>query len=274
MGELDKSTAIPGLTRADAYALQVPLPPLAEQRRIVAKVEAVLARVNAARDRLAKILALLKRFRQSTLAAACSGKLTADWREHKELDAATELIPLAKLRGKPLPNRNDRSEPLPKGWITTEFSYLMSELRNGIGTKPNMDPPGLPILRINAVRPGKVLYDDVRYMPNAEDFVGTFSLQNRDLLFTRYNGSIELLGVCGMVRSQPFPTLLYPDKLMRVRFDHGHVLPEYVEVFFQSPDARDRLRYRAKSSAGQQGISGKDIKEQIVSLPPLPEQHE
>jgi type I restriction enzyme S subunit len=57
-----------------------PLPPLAEQKRIVAKVEELLARVNAARERLARVPAILKRFRQSVLDAACSGRLTADWR--------------------------------------------------------------------------------------------------------------------------------------------------------------------------------------------------
>ena len=46
----------------------------------MAKVEEVLARVNAARERLAKLPSILKRFRQSVLAAACSGRLTADWR--------------------------------------------------------------------------------------------------------------------------------------------------------------------------------------------------
>lgn len=59
----------------------IPVPPLPEQKRIVAKLEAVLARVNAARERLAKAPAILKRFRQSVLAAACSGRLTEDWRQ-------------------------------------------------------------------------------------------------------------------------------------------------------------------------------------------------
>ena len=60
---------------------EIPLPPLAEQRRIVAQVEALLARVNAARERLAEVPAILKRFRQAILAAACSGRLTEEWRE-------------------------------------------------------------------------------------------------------------------------------------------------------------------------------------------------
>ena len=74
---------------------------------------------------------------------------------------------------------------MPAGWAATEFGFLIGELRNGIGTKPNMQPPGMPILRIDAVRPGRVLYDDVRYMPDADELVETYRLKNRDLLFTR-----------------------------------------------------------------------------------------
>ncbi|MFA6063619.1 MAG: restriction endonuclease subunit S [Gallionella sp.] len=58
----------------------LPLPPLNEQKRIADKLDAVLARVDACRDRLDRIPAILKRFRQSVLAAATSGKLTEDWR--------------------------------------------------------------------------------------------------------------------------------------------------------------------------------------------------
>jgi len=58
----------------------IPLPPLTEQRRIVAKLEKLLGTVDAAQARLATIPRILKRFRQSVLAAACSGHLTTDWR--------------------------------------------------------------------------------------------------------------------------------------------------------------------------------------------------
>jgi type I restriction enzyme S subunit len=60
---------------------EIPLAPLAEQRRIVAKLEKLLGKVDACQQRLTKIPILLKRLRQSVLAAACSGRLTADWRE-------------------------------------------------------------------------------------------------------------------------------------------------------------------------------------------------
>ncbi len=62
------------------------LPPLNEQRRIVAKLEEVLAKVDASQKRLTRIPVILKRFRQAVLAAACSGRLTADWREENKVD--------------------------------------------------------------------------------------------------------------------------------------------------------------------------------------------
>src|SRR5215831_7723965 len=73
---------------------------------------------------------------------------------------------------------------------------LIMELRNGISTKPNPEPPGHPILRISATRPGRVLLDDVRYLSESDDLVGMYCLRDGDLLFTRYNGSLDLLGVC------------------------------------------------------------------------------
>lgn len=61
------------------------LPPLNEQKRIVEKLDAILPRVKSAKARLSKISAILKKFRQRVLAAACSGRLTEDWREGKDL---------------------------------------------------------------------------------------------------------------------------------------------------------------------------------------------
>ena len=63
-------------------AIAVPLPPLPEQHRIVAKLDAVMQKVESNKQRLDKMPKLLKRFRQSVLAAAVSGKLTEDWRSN------------------------------------------------------------------------------------------------------------------------------------------------------------------------------------------------
>jgi len=76
-----KGSAQGGINQTFAPNTEVPLAPLNEQRRIVAKLEKLLDKVDACQQRLAKVPVVLKRFRQSVLAAACSGRLTADWRE-------------------------------------------------------------------------------------------------------------------------------------------------------------------------------------------------
>ena len=75
----------------------IKLPPLAEQRRIVARIEALLADVSSSREHVAKVGAILKRFRQSVLAAACSGRLTAGWREQNPDVKPTSAL-IEKLR--------------------------------------------------------------------------------------------------------------------------------------------------------------------------------
>ena len=97
---------LPRVSFSALAEMDLPLPPLAEQKRIVAKVEELLARVNAARERLARVPAILKRFRQSILAAACSGRLTADWRDgHPSVMAAPGLLErLRAMRQRALTN--------------------------------------------------------------------------------------------------------------------------------------------------------------------------
>ena len=69
-----------GFNKQDLGNFNFPLAPLAEQKRIVAKLDEVLAQVDTIKARLDRIPAILKRFRQSVLAAAVSGKLTEEWR--------------------------------------------------------------------------------------------------------------------------------------------------------------------------------------------------
>ena len=80
----DEMTGSVGQKRVPAEFLtgiELTVPPLAEQRRIVAAVGRILDKVSSARARLDRVPTTLKRFRQAVLAAACSGRLTADWRK-------------------------------------------------------------------------------------------------------------------------------------------------------------------------------------------------
>lgn len=81
--ELGTGTTVKGIRLDDIKNLELPLAPLPEQKRIADKLDATLARVDACRERLSRVAPILKRFRQSVLAAATSGQLTADWREQQ-----------------------------------------------------------------------------------------------------------------------------------------------------------------------------------------------
>jgi len=80
LSELNKATAIPGLNRDDVYRTKVRLAPLGEQKRIAYKLDSLLVRIDACRDRLNKIPLIIKNFRCAVLNAAISGELTDDWR--------------------------------------------------------------------------------------------------------------------------------------------------------------------------------------------------
>ncbi|HIF9358911.1 TPA: restriction endonuclease subunit S [Photobacterium damselae] len=73
-------SAQPKLTKKNLESIPYPLAPLNEQKRIVEKLDEVLTQVDTIKARLDGIPAILKRFRQSVLAAAVSGKLTEEWR--------------------------------------------------------------------------------------------------------------------------------------------------------------------------------------------------
>jgi len=81
------------INMTEVRELEIPLPPLPEQRRIVAKLEALQARSRRARAALEAIPPLLNKFRQSVLAAAFRGDLTADWRAaHPDVEPASVLL--------------------------------------------------------------------------------------------------------------------------------------------------------------------------------------
>jgi len=77
-----------------------------------------------------------------------------------------------------------------------------------------------------------------------------------------------------LVRNIAVNGLVYPDKLIRVRVDQEKVCAGWIEIATNSPAIRDVIENKARTSAGQTGISGKDLKELVLPVPPPPEQQE
>lgn len=83
--ELDRSTAIPGLSREQLYALEVAVPPMQVQESLVSLLTSTRSRGASATRHLSTARRAVERFRRSVLSAACSGLLTSEWREARGL---------------------------------------------------------------------------------------------------------------------------------------------------------------------------------------------
>ncbi|MDD3674069.1 restriction endonuclease subunit S [Thauera propionica] len=118
-----RATTVPSLRKGDVESLAIPLAPLPEQKRIADKLDSVLARVDACRDRLDRIPALLKRFRQSVLVAATSGRLTEDWRAVNVMPPwrASDIQSVAQVATGSTPLRSNSTFYAETGtpWITS-----------------------------------------------------------------------------------------------------------------------------------------------------------
>jgi type I restriction enzyme, S subunit len=98
--DLNKSTAIPGLNREDAYRLPINLPPAAEQKRIADKLDTLLSTVDVCRERLDRVPQILKKFREAVLESAVSGTLTEEWRGRQltQVPGSTVIQAIADTR--------------------------------------------------------------------------------------------------------------------------------------------------------------------------------
>ncbi len=128
---LNSSPRGSGITHIDPelfWGLEVPIPPLTEQTRMVERLESLHARINGLREHLAKAPVVLARFRHAVLMAACSGRLTADWRYRQlHLEPATTLFDrISRERG-----RVHASEKIrPKSGQTPQYGNC---LKSGLG---------------------------------------------------------------------------------------------------------------------------------------------
>ncbi len=138
-----RGVGIPHVDPTVLYGLNFPLPPLAEQQRIVAKLDGLFTHLEQVKIRLANIPKLLKNFRQAILSQAVTGKLTEEWRVGKELDSVNKYLKqLNKLRETKIDKRDNKTPiyetlstySIPKEWKWVrlwDLSYLVTSGSRG-----------------------------------------------------------------------------------------------------------------------------------------------
>ncbi|MCT7952947.1 restriction endonuclease subunit S [Ancylothrix sp. C2] len=167
--------AQPNISQTVLKEYPCPLPPLNEQRRIVAKIEALKARSQRVKEELEAIPTLLDQFRQSVLAAAFRGDLTADWREkNPDVEPASELLKRIQegtSKGK-TKKRVDNALPdpfeLPDEWLWVSLSDICQTITDGDHQSPPKADKGIPFLVISNISQGQLDFNNTRYVP--EDY--------------------------------------------------------------------------------------------------------
>lgn len=153
-----------------------------------------------------------------------------------------------------------------KSWEKCKLSDLLEGMRNGYGKKP-LDSGNYKILKISAVRAMNINFDEERKndVPfNEEDLI-----RENDILFTRYNGSKDYVGVCARVPKLT-EDFAYPDKIIRCRLkNNSAVHSKFLQYWLNQGEARKYIRSKIKTTSGQNGISGGDLKKTPVFLPNL-----
>lgn len=145
----------PRVTTRQLRELEISIAPFPEQKRIVAKIEALLGRVDAARERLARVPFVLKRFRQAVLAASCDGGLTEAWRRVSGSSAPWRSVALPEVAESRLGKMLDKArnvgkqKPYLRNINVRWFGFNLSDVQNLRATDREIEELG--------VKPGDVL---------------------------------------------------------------------------------------------------------------------
>ena len=233
-----RGAAQPGVNATTLRRLKIPLPPLAEQRRIAE----VLDRAEALRAK-----------RRAALA---------------QLDTLTQSLFL-DLFGDPVTN--------PKGWPRVRFDELLENIDSGWSPKclarPAMDDEW-GVLKLGAVT--RCEYDETqtKALPPTESPRPNVEVKSGDLLFSRKN-THQLVAACALVRTTR-PKLLLPDLIFRFRLKPiSKIEPVFLQKLLTIQSKRKSIQRLAGGAAGSMpNISKARLRDVQIELPPLDLQRE
>ena len=214
------------------WDLTVPLPPLVEQRRIVARVEALAAKVEEA-----------QRLRRA---------------------AAAEVEAFANSRARQIlsfPN---------VGWVPIEAVAQVRGGIQKTPSRTAAGSP-VRYLTVAHVQRDRVLVGDPRYFEVTADELDRWRLESGDVLVIEGNGSADQIGRTALFRGE-IQDCVHQNHVIRIRTDRRLAEPEFINAFLNSPVGRDTIQAESRTTSGLRTLSVGRINRLSVPLPPLAEQ--
>lgn len=260
--------------------LMIPVPPLAEQERIVAKIEELLPFVSEYDEAEKRLSALNAGFpdklRKSILQQAVQGKLTEQVSSDEPAIKLLERIRAEKAKlfaeGKikkektiPVISEEDQPFDIPDTWIWTSIAETCTNIQ--YGTSEKSAPSGkVAVLRMGNLQGGKIDYSNLVYTSNDYD-IERCHLEYNDLLFNRTN-SKELVGKTAIYKAE-IPAI-YAGYLIRVT--PILIDSDYLNYVMQSHFFKKYCLAVKIDAIGQSNINAEKLKRFVFPLPPLAEQ--
>ena len=272
-------------------SLEFNLPPLAEQHRIVAKIEELLSELDKGIDSLKTAQTQLNIYRQTVLKHAFEGKLTAQWREENKDKLKRDQRLLVRIRNerdasyqqklkawkaackrweesgktgnrptKPriLPKLTDLSQDqvmqlpsLPNSWAWAKLGWTTCGVEYGTSVK-SAKQGKVPVLRMGNIQDAKLDWSDLVYT-SSDDEIDRLRLRNGDVLFNRTN-SPELVGKTAIYRGER--PAIFAGYLIRINHIQASICDQYLNLFLNSPVARQHGNSVKTDGVNQSNISG------------------
>ncbi|MFC3678769.1 restriction endonuclease subunit S [Bacterioplanoides pacificum] len=239
----------PAAKSSDVQAYCFPLPPLAEQKVIAEKLDTLLAQVDTTKARLERIPDIIKRFRQSVLAAAVSGKLTEEWRKNEGTVWQSLVIDdIGEVKG---------GKRLPKGDELVE------------------ENTGFPYIRAGQLKQGTVINtSDARskqlfITAETQAKISRYTVNPGDLYITIVGASIGDAGVI----PQHYSGANLTENAAKITEFKKPIKSQFLSYWLRSQELQDLIQLEIKSGA-QGKLALKRIKELPVPYTDIDEQTE
>ncbi len=270
-------SAQPKLTRQNLDSIPMVVVPLAEQQEIVRQLDMMLAQVEQIKARLDAIPAILKKFRQSVLADAVSGKLTEEWREQEKIKP--QIKELQDLKDSLIKSKEIKKDlevigaetlfEIPENWGNLALQSFASKITDGEHSTPKRESAGHYLLSARNVRDGYIDVSNVDYV-GIEEFSKLRKRcdPNKGDVLISCSGSVGRIALVDkddeyvMVRSAALVKTL-----------DSFIDNKFLMYVLQSPYLQKQIDEKSKSTAQSNLFLGQ-IKELSIPYPSLKEQKE